>query len=293
MRTLGRIKAIHRYAVKSMQGETLDAVTVGAAGIPGDRGWAVRDEVRGGIRGAKKIPALMQCAARYLEDPRDGAATPAEITIPGGRVILTTEDTASEQLSEAIGHAVTLWPLLPATALEHYRRGPPDDEDLERELRALFGRQPDEPLPDLSKFPPDILEYESPPGTYFDAFPLLLLTDASLRHMQAAAPGSRFDVRRFRPNFLIEPVTDAGPLPEFGWAGARLRIGAAEIVTTIACPRCVMTTHAVADLPRDPQVMRALVREAGGSLGVYAMIVQPGAVHTGDPVSLIERLEQS
>jgi len=290
---LGRIKAIHRYAVKSMQGQTLDAVTVGAAGIPGDRGWAVRDEVRGGIRGAKKIPALMQCAARYLGEPRDGVVTPAEITTPGGGTILTTDDAASAQLSEAIGHAVTLWPLLPATALEHYRRGAPDDEDLERELRALFGRQPDEPLPDLTRLPPELFEYESPPGTYFDAFPLLLLTDASLRHLQTTAPGSTFDVRRFRPNFLIEAAPDAGPLPEFGWAGARLRIGAAEIVTTIACPRCVMTTHAVADLPRDPQVMRALVREAGGSLGVYATIAQLGAVRVGDPVSLVERLEQS
>jgi uncharacterized protein YcbX len=289
---LGRIKTIHRYAVKSMQGETLDAVTVGAAGIPGDRGWAVRDEVRGGIRGAKKIPALMQCAARYVTEPRDGVVTPAEITTPDGRTFLTTADGTATQLSEAIGHAVTLWPLRPATDVEHYRRGAPDDEDLELELRALFGRQPDEPLPDLTKFPPDILEYESPPGTYFDAFPLLLLTDASLRHMQAAAPASTFDVRRFRPNFLIETGPDAGPLPEFGWAGARLRIGDAEIVTTIECPRCVMTTHAVADLPRDPQVMRALVRDAGGSLGVYASIAQPGAVRVGDPVSLIERIEQ-
>lgn len=287
---LGRVKEIHRYPVKSMAGERLDRTTIGERGIPGDRGWAVRDEVRGGIRGAKKIPALMRCAARYVEDPRDGKIPPAEIMLPDGQRILSDADGASRRLSEAIGHAVTLWPLLPPTALEHYRRGAPDDDDLERELRAMFGRQPDEPLPDLAKLPPELFEYESPPGTYFDAYPLLLLTDASLRHMQAAAPGSTFDVRRFRPNLLIEMPPGSAPLPELGWTSSRLRIGEAEIVTTIECPRCVMTTHGFADLPRDPQIMRALVRETGGSLGVYASVVRPGRVNVGDRVLLVERV---
>ena len=44
-----------RYPVKSMIGEKLDAVEATLGGILADRGWAARDEVRGGIRGAKKI----------------------------------------------------------------------------------------------------------------------------------------------------------------------------------------------------------------------------------------------
>jgi uncharacterized protein YcbX len=287
---LGRVKEIHRHPVKSMAGERLDGAMIGESGIPGDRGWAVRDEVRGGIRGAKKIPALMRCAARYVEDPCDGKIPPAEITLPDGQKILSNDEGASQQLSEAIGHAVTLWPLLPATVVEHYRRGAPDDDDLERELRAMFGRLPGEPLPDLAKLPQELFEFESPPGTYFDAFPLLLLTDASLRDMRVAAPESMFDVRRFRPNLLIETPPGSAPFPERGWTSSRLRIGEAEIVTTIECPRCVMTTHGFADLPRDPQVMRALVRETGGSLGVYASVARPGSVNVGDRVSLIERI---
>ena len=55
---------IYCYPVKSMMGETLSEADIGEAGIPGDRGWAVRDEQRGGIRGGKKIPQLMTLAAK-------------------------------------------------------------------------------------------------------------------------------------------------------------------------------------------------------------------------------------
>ena len=45
-------------------GETLSEADIGEAGISGDRGWAVRDEKLGGIRGEKKIPQLMTLAAQ-------------------------------------------------------------------------------------------------------------------------------------------------------------------------------------------------------------------------------------
>jgi len=290
MQELGTIKAIYRYPVKSMAGETLTETTLGPQGIPGDRAWAVRDEVRGGIRGAKKIAALMQCAARYEVEPAQGAAPPARITLPNGETMWSNDENAAAQLSAALDHAVTLWPLLPADALDHYRRGEPDNEDFEAELRSIFGRNPDEPLPDLSKFPSEIFEYESPLGTYFDAFPLMIMTQTSLDHMQATSPASNFDVRRFRPNFLIEAKDPGGSLPEFGWGNSRLQIGDTTIRTTIDCPRCVMTTHGFADLPRDPGIMRAIVKEAGGSLGLYAAIDTPGGVRVGDTVRLTERL---
>ena len=45
-------------------GETLSEADIVEAGISGDRGWAVRDEKLGGIRGGKKIPQLMTLAAQ-------------------------------------------------------------------------------------------------------------------------------------------------------------------------------------------------------------------------------------
>jgi uncharacterized protein YcbX len=283
---MGRVKEIRRYPVKSMAGERLDAVEIGPRGLPGDRAWAVRDEVRGGIRGAKKIPALMRLAASYPQPPAAEGSSPAEIHldgVDGAATVRTGDPDVAERLSEALGHRVTLWPLLPAEALDHYRRGAPTHEDMERELREIFGRAPDEPLPDLSVFPPEILAFESPPGTYFDAYPLLLLTDTSLRTLEARHPDSRFDVRRFRPNLLLEADDDEG-FPEEAWCGERLRVGDAVLRVAIRCPRCVMTTHGFEDLPKDPRVMRALVKEAGGNLGVYAEVETPGTVRVGDAV---------
>ncbi len=284
---VGSLAALYRYPVKSMGGESLEDAQLGARGLAGDRAWAVRDERRGGIRGAKKIPGLMALRSRYLEPPRSEGSSPAEIVLPDGGVIPTGDDDASERLSKALDQPVSLWPLLPADALDHYRRGEPTHEDFEQELRAIFGRTPDEPLPDLSLFPPEVLQYESPPGTYFDAFPLHLLSEASLRAMSERAPDSTFDVRRFRPNLVVSDTNDGQPFPEQGWRGRRLRIGDATLRITVECPRCVMTTHGFDDLERDARIMRALVKEAGGNLGVYATVEAAGRVRVGDPVELI------
>ena len=285
---IATLAELTRFPVKSMAGESLVSIDLGPGGLPGDRAWAVRDEVRGGIRGAKKIPALMTLRSRYAEPPARKGSSPAEITLPDGTALPTGAPDINERLSKAIDHEVSLWPLLPADALDHYRRGAPAHEDLEQELRGVFGRTPDEPLPDLGLFPPEILEFESPPGTYFDAFPLMLMSEASLRTMQERAPESRFDVRRFRPNLLVTDTTDSDPFPEQAWRGSRVKLGEAVLQITVECPRCVMTTHGFDDLPKDPGVMRALVRENGGNLGVYARVETPGRIKVGDALELLD-----
>ncbi|MDZ7825297.1 MAG: MOSC domain-containing protein [Gammaproteobacteria bacterium] len=269
-----------------MQGEHLETLEFGDAGAAGDRAWAVRDEVDGGIRGAKKIAALMRCAARYPEPPPPGPSRPVTITLPDGSTVNSAADGVHERLSTALGHRVTLWPLLPAEMLDHYRRGAPTHDDLETALRAMFGRTADEPLPDLSRFPAELGEFESPPGTYFDAFPVLVMTTSALERLQQSAPESRFDVRRFRPNVLVD-TGDAPSGVERDWIGRGLRIGELELGVEMACPRCIMTTHPFDDLPKDPRIMRTLVRENDGDLGVYCRVTRPGTVRAGDPVEVI------
>jgi uncharacterized protein YcbX len=275
------VTGLFRFPVKSMAGERHRALTLTGRGVVGDRAWAVRDEVRGGIRGAKKIPSLMQLGARYEGEVRTEGSSPAIITAPDGSTRETGSEDINEWLSDKLQHPVTLWPLLPADALEHYRRGAPDHEDFETELREMFARTADEPLPDLTLFA-EVIEYESPPGTYFDAFPILLLTEQSLATMGRHRPQSEFHVDRFRPNILLDARDSDHPFPETQWLGRQLRIGDVVLETVGECPRCAMTTHGFGGLPKDPGIMRALVEANGGNIGVYAKVVQGGSVNVGD-----------
>lgn len=278
---VGRVTEIWRFPVKSMGGERLESCELGLLGIPGDRGWALRDETVGEIRGAKKLPALMMCSARYVEEPTASRVPPVAMTLPDG-VELTSDDPAvPARLSELLGRPVTLWPRLPASDLDHYRRRAPDNPDLEQELRSVFGRMPDEPLPDLAVFPPEIFEYVAPLGTYFDAYPLHLLTSASVDALAEGTPGASFDRRRFRANFLLEPTDGASGFVEREWCGREFRLGRARIKVDIPTARCVMTTLPQPGLPKDPSVLRAIVR-GGQDLGVYATLVEPGEVRVGD-----------
>ncbi len=281
------VKDLFRYPVKSMGGERLERLFTGENGVPGDRAWAVRDEERGGIRGAKRFADLMQCKARYVEEPAPSGSSPAEIELPSGRKLMTTDDRVADVLSEFLDSPVSFWPLLPPDALDHYRRGGPVEEDMEAELRRVFARTKDEPLPDMSKFPSELMEFESPPGTYFDAYPLLVMTQQSLDSLAREAPESAIDVRRFRPNILLD-YDSQDPYPEFSWEGKKMKVGGAMYKMELSCPRCQMTTHPVGDLPKDSNVMRTMVRKTDGNLGIYASVLEPGEVGVGDVVEFID-----
>jgi uncharacterized protein YcbX len=280
-----RVGELWRYPVKSRMGERVEQMTLAERGVVGDRAWATRDEVRGGIRGAKKIGPLMKLGARYLEEPVAEHVTAVEITLPDGSTVMSDAPDVHVRVSAAIEHPVTVWPLQPAEDLEHYRHGPPDHPDFVDELRAMFDLDPDEPLPNLSAFPVELIEYESLPGTYYDAFPLLLVTDSSLAALQSLAPDSAIDVRRFRPNIVVQ-AGEPG-FVEDAWIGRTLRVGAAVLEVAAACPRCVMTTRAFADLPEDRSIMRTLVKHHRQELGVYASIIEPGMVQNGDEIELL------
>src|SRR6266705_6837426 len=100
---IGTIKQIWRYPVKSMSGEILADCTVGSLGIPGDRGWALRDEARREITNGKRIPALMQCAASYREQPTTEHIPSVEIILDDGTRLQSGDPNINARLSEALG----------------------------------------------------------------------------------------------------------------------------------------------------------------------------------------------
>ncbi len=242
---IGTIKEIWRYPVKSMAGERLESCTIESLGIPADRGWALRDETSGEITNGKRFPLLMQCAAQYRSEPAGAEIPPADITFPDGSTTATDAADVNQRLSELLGKPVTLWPRMPADDLEHYRRKSKAARVFGRlakvralrsalptltsfgnanaELRKMFSREPNEPIPDISTLPPELMEFTSPPGTYFDAFAINLLTTSSLKMMQRLNTEANWDPRRFRPNFLIE--SDLHGFIESEWSRRHYTLG--------------------------------------------------------------------
>lgn len=287
MQVIGAIKEIWRYPVKSMAGERMQRANVGARGIYGDRGWAVRDEKAGEIRNARKLPGLLHCKAVYVREPSESDVPPAQITTPAGSTFRSDAAEANAKLSELLGRPVSIWPIQPPGEREFLRRAAPDNPDMAAEMREIFGRLEDEPLPDFSTLPRQILEFTSPFGTFFDAFPFLVITTASLKTLARHNPSADFDTRRFRPNVLIETRAGIEGLAEAQWSGRTLRIGAARIKLEIPCVRCVIPTlDQPGGVKKDPSVLRTIVREAGQNLGAYASIAAAGTIALGDEVTL-------
>jgi uncharacterized protein YcbX len=286
MQVIGTVKEIWRYPVKSMAGERMQRANVGTLGIYGDRGWAIRDEKAGEIRNARKLPALLHCSAVYLREPSGKDTPPVQITMPNGTTFRSDSAEAGEKLSEMLGRPVTIWPIQPASEREFLKRAAPDNPDMTAELREVFGRLENEPLPDLSTLPRDVLEFTSPFGTFFDAFPFQLLTTASLRSLSRKNPAADFDSRRFRPNVLIETKGSIEGLVEAEWSGRTIRIGATRIKLEMPTVRCVIPTLDQPGMKKDPSVLRTIVRDAAQNLGAYATIANGGTIALGDEVAL-------
>ncbi len=273
---VGTVVQLWRYPVKSMAGERLKEVFLGRRGIPGDRGWAVFDETRQGVTNAKRIPLLRGARPRYVEEPVDGAASPPiEITLPDG--------TVASDLSAWLGRPVSLRALeaLGAPAAARLTM----DMETEETQRALSGLEPGEPEPDYSALPSDRLRALRQ-DNFFDAFPIHLLTTATLRTLAGIAPESTWDPRRFRMNVLVESAGNG--YPELAWVGKRVRVGAAVIAVDMGCPRCSVPPQAFEELPKDPRIMRTLVRETHHVAGVYALVDKAGVVREGDTVEVLE-----
>jgi uncharacterized protein len=291
---VGTIGALWRFPVKSMLGEELDSVELNEGGIVGDRAYALRDKETGKVASAKhpKLwPNLLQCRAVFVEPRRAGDGHPPEVRIQlaDGTSVVSAAPDVDAVLSRFFGRDVEL-----ARAAEHgytIDQYHPDEEDydpdghrdevVEAKLGAAF-------------FNERGLPSAVPEGSFFDLFPFSVLTTASLKQLGELEPESRFDVRRFRMNVIVD--TPAHGFVENEWVGRKLAIGdSVKLSVALPDPRCVMPSLAQEELPRDSRVLRALVKnnriDVAGALypcvGVYAVAEATGTIHKGDRVSLV------
>jgi uncharacterized protein YcbX len=277
-----QLDQIWQYPVKSMRGLVVTHGALAFNGVEGDRMWALRDDERGAIASARRLKTLSRLEATFGGDS-NGVA----IRLPDGSTVRNSDADINARLSAALDHRVSLCAKEPITNLDHYRRGRPDSEDMMVELRSIFGRLEDEPLPDLSIFPPEMLEFEYPPGNYFDCYPLMIMSTSALAALRDALPNSAIDERRFRPSLVID-TGDAVGHPEFEWVGRRLAIGATEVQILSGCPRCAAIANEFApELPHDSAVLRHVVRDLDQNVGVYATVVRTGPISIGDSVKFV------
>ena len=119
----------------------------------------------------------------------------------------------------------------------------------------------------------------------FDAFPLSLITRQTVERLGEKV-GSKLDVQRFRPNILID-ASSGEPFPEDEWVGRELRLGGIRMRVDKRDGRCVVITIDPKTIERNPVVLRTVVEDREGCLGVYGSVVEPGKIRMGDSVELV------
>jgi uncharacterized protein YcbX len=125
-------------------------------------------------------------------------------------------------------------------------------------------------------------------GIFYDAA-LSLISTATIESIAAAA-GRGLDIRRFRPNILVEAAAGA-PFPEEAWLGGRLRFGdgadAPVMGPTRRDVRCAMVGLDPDTAVAAPEVLKATVRINETCAGVYGSTLRTGLVAVGAPVYLL------
>jgi uncharacterized protein len=266
--TSAKVASIWRYPVKSMMGEELNACEITDKGLLGDRAYGVIDHETGKLANAKnpqKWPNMFQYRANFIEPPQKATTIPpVRITFPNGFTIVSTDEEKNTLLSNSFNRNVHLsTPSSMDVQFEGYI--PEEIEELE-DKGTIFTRT-------------------SPNGTFFDIDKVHMITTSTINYLRKLAPESRIEARRFRPNIIIE-VPDTNAFVENDWVGKTLTIGNVQFKISQETKRCVMTTLAQGDLPKDPNVLRTIVRNNAGSFGVYASVVKPGRVSIGDRIEI-------
>jgi uncharacterized protein YcbX len=265
----GRLAGLHRYPVKSMMGEELNSARVTPKGLFGDRAFALCDAETRKVVSAKnprKWPKLFNYRATYVNPPEIGASLPGvRVTLPDGRMAFSGSTDFGGVLSGALGRPVTLLSAAPQKAeLEEYW---PDFDGLAHR--------------------DEVTDEAMPPGTFFDLAVLHILTTATLDKLRELYPSGRFEPRRFRPNLIID-TPEQTDFVENQWIGHTLSIGPeVKIEVTGPCPRCVMTTLAQGDLPKDAGILKTAARHNQVRVGVYASVVQGGTIRIDDTVTIV------
>jgi uncharacterized protein YcbX len=272
--TIGTVVSIWRYPVKSMLGEELNSSYVTERGLAGDRSYALIDQETGKVASAKnprKWGKLFDFRAAFIDTPQvvENILPPVRITFPDGTHIFSDQDDDIDyNLSSVLGREVR--PMRSNLEKPSYEEYWPDIEGLAQREKVT-----DEAMP---------------PKTFFDIAVIHVLTTSTINRLRELYPEGRFEVRRFRPNIVIESASEEKKdFIENLWIGKKLTIGEDIVLkVTAPCTRCVMITLPQGDLPKDLGILRTVAQYNQVTAGVYATVHEGGTIRRGDQVRLEE-----
>jgi uncharacterized protein YcbX len=264
-----RVGSLHRYPVKSMLGETVNALEVSFAGVAGDRQLALIDQETGRVASAKQARLwrhLLQCSAHI-------AGGRVRVLLPDGTTMTTDQEGFDDALSSLLSR--------PVRVTDHRAPGASVERaDPEQVLQHGLDAEVEAPLLELA---------EGTPGDSFvDLAPLHVITTATLERIGTEA-------QRYRPNIVIATPEGYPPYAENDWTDRTLTVGTTQLKAMGPTPRCVIPTLEHGDLTRATHALRTpaaenLVESFGlGRLpcaGAYFDVVTEGTIRVGDQLSL-------
>jgi uncharacterized protein YcbX len=271
-KSIGKVVSIWRYPVKSMIGEELNSSYVTERGLIGDRVYALIDQQTGKVASAKnpgKWGKLFDFHAAFIDSPQTAEnIPPVRITLPDGSQIFSNHGEIDRTLSRVLSREVSVM----NSSLEK-----PSYEEYWPDIEGLAQRE-------------TVTDEAMPPQTFFDIAVIHLLTTSTIDRLRELYPEGRFEVRRFRPNIVVESASEEKDFIENSWVNMKLRIGEEiELKVIGPCTRCVMTTLPQGDLPKDLGILRTVAKYNQVHAGVYASVHRGGTIHRGDNILQLEQ----
>jgi uncharacterized protein len=268
-KSIGKVVSIWRYPVKSMMGEELNSSYVTERGLKGDRVYAITDQQTGKVASAKnpvKWGKLFDFRAAFIDSPETMEnIPPVRITLPDGRHFCSDHSDIDYTLSKVFGREVSVM----KASLEK-----PSYEEYWPDIEGLAQRE-------------IVTDEAMPPQTFFDVAVIHLLTTSTINRLRELYPEGRFEVRRFRPNIVVESSSEEKDFIENSWVDKNITIGEEIVLKVIGpCTRCVMITLPQGDLPKDLGILRTVAKYNQVHVGVYASVHRGGTIRRGDIVQL-------
>jgi len=124
----------------------------------------------------------------------------------------------------------------------------------------------------------------------FDETSISIISPGTVNGIQRES-GREMDLRRFRPNIVIE-TSSGEPFEEDKWVGRTLLFGdgsaCAAIKVIMKDERCVMVNLHPDTAAKDSEVMKTIVRLNENNAGVYATVVNAGVLRVSEVVTLVD-----